>query len=189
MTWKNRVISFTLEVPSDLLANPMNARRHNGAQRDAIRGSLDELGWTAPVIVNDVTNRLLDGHMRVEEAISEGAPVIPVVHVELSDDEERLFLGVFDPITGLATNDQDRLDDLVASIVTENQALNDLLASLSGEEVDSKPIHVPVRSEKRTLVLLYDDDDFTEVCGALSLLPGADAADKILRLLRTTLDS
>ena len=88
--WRNRIVGFTMEVPEDLLANPMNPRRHPGEQRDAMRGSLDELGWIDAVIVNDTTGRMIDGHLRCEEAITEGAPVIPVLHVELDENEERL---------------------------------------------------------------------------------------------------
>lgn len=185
--WRNRVVNLSMEVPEDLLANPANARRHPAVQRDALRGSLDELGWIAPIVVNDHTGHVVDGHARVEEAISAGIPAMPVVHVVLSEDEERLAVAVFDPITDLAVYDQERLDDLIASILTENAPLNALLASLSGEDVDSAPIHPPARSERRSLVLSYDEDEFTEVCGALSLLPGHDAADKIIRLLRSTI--
>ena len=80
---RNRIVNLTLEVPEDLLANPYNARRHPGEQRDVMRGSLNELGWVAPVIVNDRSGYMIDGHMRVEEAISEGTAVIPVIHVDL----------------------------------------------------------------------------------------------------------
>jgi hypothetical protein len=189
VTWKNRIVGYTLEVPEDLLANPANARRHPPAQRDALRGSLDELGWVAPVIVNDVTGMVCDGHARIEEAITEGAPVIPVLHIEVSEAEERLFLAVFDPISALAKFDQERLDDLIASIATDNTALNDLLASLSGEDVDGAPIgSTPKPAEQKTLVLVYDDpDDFAELCGALSLLPGANPADKVLRMARNAI--
>ena len=183
--WKNRIVEFTMEVPEDLLANPMNARRHPGAQRDALRGSLDALGWIAPVLVNDRTGRMVDGHARVEEAISSGAPVVPVVHLDLSEDEERLALAVLDPITNMAIYDQERLDDLIASIEVEDPALTALLASLSGEEVDAAPIHVPTPRDTKTLVLMYDEDEFAEVVGLLSLLPGKDASDKVIRLLRT----
>ena len=180
---RNRIVKLTFEVPEDLLANPANARRHGGGQRDVMRGSLDELGWIAPVIVNDRTGFMVDGHMRVEEAISEGTPIIPVVHVDLDPDEERLALAVLDPVGDLAVYDQERLDDLIASIVTENTALNDLLASLSGEDVDSAPIHTPPVSDKRTLTLTYDNTTFSEVVAGLSLLPGMDAADKVRRLV------
>lgn len=185
--WRNRVVNLTMEVPEDLLANPVNARRHPPEQRDALRGSLDELGWIAPIVVNDHTGHVVDGHARVEEAISAGSPVVPVVHVMLTDEEERLAVAIFDPITNLAVYDQERLDDLIASILTDNAPLNALLASLSGEDVDSKPIRVPTRSERRSLVLVYDDDEFAEVCGGLSLLPGHDAADKVIRLVRAAL--
>lgn len=185
--WRNRVVSLSQEVPEDLLANPANARRHPGEQREVIRGSLDELGWIAPVVVNDRTGYVVDGHARIEEAISEGAPVVPVIHVDLSADEERLALAVLDPTGDFATYDQTRLDDLIASILTDNTPLNALLATLSGEDVDSKPIHVPARSDRRTLTLSYDEDTFSEVCAGLSLLPGSDAADKIARLVRAAL--
>lgn len=185
--WKNRIVGYDLVVPSDVLANPANVRRHGGIQRDVMRGSLDELGFIAPIIINSRTDTLVDGHMRVEEAISQSTPVIPAVYVDLSPDEERLALAVLDPIGDLAVNDQERLDDLIASIVTDNGPLNALLASLSGEDVDSAPIHPPGRSDKRTLVLTYDEDDFSEVVGGLSMLPGSDAADKVLRLVRSTL--
>lgn len=185
--WRNRVTGLTMEVPEDLLANPYNPRRHPGAQREVMRASLDELGWVGAVLVNDTTGHVVDGHLRIEEAITEGSPVVPVIHVELSEDEERLAVAIYDPIAALAVNDQERLDDLIASILTENPALNALLASLSGEDVDSRPIHVPARSDKRSLVLVYDEDEFSEVCGALSLLPGHDASDKVLRLLRSTI--
>ena len=188
MTWRNRITGLTMEVPEDLLANPMNARRHPAAQRDALRGSLDELGWIAPVIVNDITGHVVDGHARIEEAISDAIPIIPVAHVELTEAEERLALGVFDPITGMADYDQARLDDLIASIDTDNDALNDLLAALSGDDIDGAPIHAPAPKKGRTLVLNYDDDDeFSELIGGLALLPGVTPADKVLRLVRSTI--
>jgi hypothetical protein len=186
-TWRNRVTALTFESPEDLLANPMNARRHPAAQREALRGSLDELGWVGTVIVNDTTGHMLDGHARIEEAISEAAPNVPVVHVALTAAEERLFLGVFDPITSMANYDQDRLDDLIASIDTDNDALNELLASLSGEDVDGAPIHAPKKSAQHTLVLIYGVDDYSEICGALSLLPGGTPADKVLRVVRNAI--
>lgn len=186
--WKNRVKNLTMEVPEDLLANPMNVRRHPGAQRDAMRGSLDELGWVAPVVVNDTTGRLLDGHLRVEEAISEGTPVIPVVHVEISEAQERLFLGVFDPIGAMARNDSERLDDLLASISTGNEALQQLLDSLQAEEIDSAPIHAAKSKDTASFVILFEDAvDQSEFVGCLALLSGNNPADKLLRVMRNAI--
>jgi hypothetical protein len=188
--WRNRVVNLTNETPEDLLANPANVRRHPGNQRDAMRGSLDELGWAAPVIVNDVTGHVLDGHLRIEEAITAGAPIIPTVHVALTEPEERLFLAVFDPIGALARNDQNRLDELIAALDTENPALIELLGSLCGEDIDDAPIHPPHPPKpgtSKSLVLIYDTDDYTELCAALTLLPGTTTADKVLRLVRNAI--
>jgi ParB/Sulfiredoxin domain len=185
--WRNRVASFSMEVPEDLLANPANARRHPARQRETLTASLDEIGWIAPVIVNDTTGFVIDGHARIEEAISNGEAVIPVVHVDLTPDEERLALATFDPITGLAVFDQERLDDLIASIETDSSPLNDLLASLSGEDVDGKPIRGSKPKPNTSIVLVYNEDEYTEIVGALSLLPGSTPGDKVLRLVRSTL--
>ena len=94
---------------------------------------------------------------------------------------------MLDPIGDLAIYDQDRLDDLIASVLTESAPLNALLAALSGEEVDSAPIHVAGRGDKRTITLIYGEDEFTEIVGGLSLCPGMDASDKVLRLVRSAI--
>jgi len=186
--WKNRVKNLTMEVPEDLLANPMNMRRHPGAQRDAMRGSLDELGWIAPVVVNDVTGRVVDGHLRIEEAISEGTPVIPVIHVDLTEAQERLALAVFDPIGSMARNDSERLDDLLASISTSNESLQALLDSLQAEEIDSAPIHGGKSKDTASFVILFEDSvDQSEFVGCLALLSGNNPADKLLRVMRNAI--
>jgi len=186
--WKNHVVALTMEVPSDLLAHPANARRHPAVQRDALRGSLDELGWVAPVIVNDRTGYVLDGHARVEEAISEGVPVVPVVHVDVDPAQEHLMLAVFDPISAMAKLDSDRLDDLLASIETDNAALNDLLASLTGETVDDLPVKGPKPKDGNTIVLVFDDADaYAEFCGGLALVNGNGIVDKLCRLVRNAI--
>ncbi len=66
-SWKNRIVASGTADPEQLLANPFNYRRRPGMQREALRDSLDELGVIKPVIVNEVTGHLVDGHARIEE--------------------------------------------------------------------------------------------------------------------------
>jgi hypothetical protein len=135
--WKNRIDGrIVLEAPDQLLANPLNARRHGGAQRDAIRSSLGQLGWIAPVIVNVTTGNLLDGHARVEEALTKGVPHVPVLYVELSEDEERLALATYDPIGAMADYDAEVLAMLVDAA---NVGDEDPLAALLGDLTDANP--------------------------------------------------
>ena len=59
--WRNRIVG-TADVPPDqLVANPANWRTHPGAQRDALRGSLGEVGWVQQVMVNQRTGFVVDG--------------------------------------------------------------------------------------------------------------------------------
>jgi len=92
-------------------------------------GALDELGWVQSVIVNKRSGRIVDGHLRVDLAISEGAPTVPVVYVDLSDEEERLALAIIDPIGAMAGRSDELFASLVGSISVDNEALAGLLTA------------------------------------------------------------
>ncbi len=123
--WKNRIKHLTYEPPDQLLANPKNFRRHPGMQRDVFRGVAEEVGIVAPVIQNDTTGHLLDGHLRVEEALKEGLNLLPVLHVNLTPEEEDTVLATFDAISDLAYIDPSIYAGLLAETVdrVENENL------------------------------------------------------------------
>ncbi len=112
----------------------MNWRQHPKEQTAALGGSLGELGWIAPVIVNETTSHVVDGHARIAEAIARGEPTVPVAYVRLTEDQERLALATFDPIAAMAGTDQKMLDDLLAGLSSTDGGLSDLLASLASEQ-------------------------------------------------------
>ena len=74
--WRNRIVGSGDEDPTQLLVNPRNWRTHPGAQRDALRGSLSEVGWVQQILINRASGHVVDGHARIEEAISAGAPTV-----------------------------------------------------------------------------------------------------------------
>lgn len=131
--WKNRLSTEIKLIPAcDLLANPDNARRHPVRQREALRGSLDTLGWVAPVMQNRRTGYLIDGHARVEEALSKDEnALIPVIEVDLEEHEEKLFLASFDYITYMAEYDRDSLDSLLKDVQTDDARLQAMLSELA----------------------------------------------------------
>jgi hypothetical protein len=129
--WKNAIVRYAEEDPASLLANPANWRVHPREQTAALTGSLSELGWIAPVIVNETTQHVVDGHARIGEAISRGESTVPVAYVRLTEDQERLALATFDPISAMAGTDQAMLDGLLAGLATADGGLSDLLASLT----------------------------------------------------------
>jgi hypothetical protein len=135
--WQNRIVRYGEEAPGQLLANDKNWRTHPQAQQDALEGALRTVGVVQNIVVNQRSGKLLDGHLRVQMAISSGQPTVPITYVDLSDEEEALILATIDPVTGLAGTDQKLLDSLITDIRLSDlgmelgMGLNDLLNSLS----------------------------------------------------------
>jgi DNA modification methylase len=129
--WRNRIIGTGEEAPDQLVANPANWRTHPAGQRNALRGSLGEVGWVQQVMVNRRTGYVIDGHARIEEALSRGEPTVPVLYVDLEPEEEALVLAVLDPIGAMATRDDERLHELLSGIAVDDAGLTTLLADLA----------------------------------------------------------
>jgi ParB-like chromosome segregation protein Spo0J len=129
--WRDRVIAQGREKPDQLLANPWNWRVHPKAQQDALKASLDEIGWVRRVLVNQRTGHVLDGHLRVAIAISKGEPEVPVDYVDLTVEEELVVLASLDPIAGMAVTDREQLEDLLSMAQANTAAMQDVLSNLS----------------------------------------------------------
>lgn len=128
----NRIVGYNTKPADQFLANPMNYRTHPQRQRDAVQASLRELGWIGVVVENRTTGRLIDGHERVWQALKQNEHV-PFIEVELSEEEERLALAIFDPITYMAETDATVLDALLREVNTGEEALQELLAGMADE--------------------------------------------------------
>ena len=110
-----------------MLANPRNWRIHPKAQQDVLKGVLAQIGWVQDVIVNQRTGFVVDGHARVALAISAGERV-PVVYVDLSDEEEAAILATLDPISAMAGKDEAIFGELTAGMDEAFKALVDATA-------------------------------------------------------------
>lgn len=130
--WRNRIIGHDEVDAEQLLAHPKNWRIHPQHQQEALAGVLDSVGWVQQVVVNRRTNFVLDGHLRAALAISRGEKV-PVVYVDLSEEEESLVLATLDPVSALAVTDQDKLNELLGDIDTANAAIDQMLYALLDE--------------------------------------------------------
>jgi DNA modification methylase len=147
--WKNRIVGTGEEAPDQLVANPANWRIHSGAQREALRGSLNTVGWVATVLVNRRTGFVVDGHARVEEALSRHEPTVPVLYVDLDPDEEALVLATLDTIGAMATADTAKLEELLAGITVDDAGLLALLGDMAGVKAGlTDPDDVPEPSEE-----------------------------------------
>ncbi len=112
MNWKNRIVGYSVEEPDKFQEHPQNPRVHPPKQQELLTETLGKLGWLAPIIVNKRTNRVLDGHLRLRLARQRQTKV-PVIWVDLDEEEEALFLATFDVVTALAYIQKEVFDDLL----------------------------------------------------------------------------
>jgi hypothetical protein len=113
MSFRNRIVKHADVDPFQLEMHELNWRSHSVHQQDAVLSALEAIGWVQRVIVSVKTNRVLDGHLRVQLARERGETSLPVRYVKVSEDEERLILATFDPIAALAGRDKAKVKDLI----------------------------------------------------------------------------
>lgn len=133
--WKNRIIENGVLPAAQYSPHELNARRHPDAQRAALVGSLNTVGWVAPVVISAKSGKILDGHARVEEALVLGPDTpVPFVKVNVTAQEEAIILATLDPITAMASYEKETLDALLREVETGDAALQQLLADLAKRE-------------------------------------------------------
>ena len=95
--------------PEQITPNLKNTRTHSKKQIRQIAASIRELGFAAPVLI-DENNVLIAGHGRVEAAKSLGMASIPAIVVEgLSDAKKRALMLADNRIAQSAGWDRERL--------------------------------------------------------------------------------
>lgn len=131
MNWENRIVGHANVGPATLKHNRLNWRLHPENQQAVTTSSLSELGWIQSVIVNQQTGNIVDGHLRVSLALRKKETSIPVVYVDLSPEEEALALATFDPISAMAETDAKTLEELLRTVSTSDEALQEMLDNLA----------------------------------------------------------
>lgn len=126
--------------PNEIVANPRNWRQHPRHQREALSDLLGQVGWVQGVVINERTGLLVDGHLRAELAVQDGAGEMPCVWVDLSEEEEALVLASLDPIGNLAIADSNALAQLLGELTAEGEGLQGLLDDLAAAAEADAPL-------------------------------------------------
>jgi hypothetical protein len=183
--FRNRVTKLAFVPAQDLKANPDNARRHPATQQNALRGSLDTLGWAAPVIVNERTGLMLDGHARVNEALKVNpAQQIPVAYVDLDETEAAQFLVSFDWITTLAEYDKDYTEALLQRVQSDNENVQAMLADMAetqGLQWDDEPGQDSTNYERKVTAPIHIPSDEKP---STQILCNTTKTDELLRAIQ-----
>lgn len=172
---KLRIIGEGAEAPDQLLANPKNWRKHTRQQKAAMLDLLKTVGWVQRVIVNKRTGNMVDGHMRVELAMEQSLPAVPVVYIDVSQEEEDLLLATLDPLGDLAETDAEKLEELLKELDPDGVALKAILADLEaqlgiGEEEEEDDDEVLLDQaiqieppREYVMILCEDEGEFQEL--------------------------
>ena len=177
--------------PYTLAENPLNPRRHPQTQRRALHAALESLGWLQPLLYNQRTGRLIDSHLRRQEAIESGATQVPVPVVELDETAERAALASIDSITGKAeVNEAEYVnllrslveveDDLVQALADRDDFLQDLLGDLDRREPETpeaNAVHLVPGEQYHYVMLLFR----SRVVGRTRVIDGAEYLSRTLK--------
>lgn len=133
MKIRDRVVELRRVKASELSPHPQNWRQHPENQQNALRAALADIGYADALKVRQHNGgyQILDGHLRAETTPE---MEVPVLVLDLDDDESKKLLATFDPLAGMAEANQDMLKGLL----TEIELPDDLGAALDGL-IDDKP--------------------------------------------------
>ena len=129
VTFQDRITELRRVPASELTANPKNWRQHPASQKAALTGLLEEIGFADAVIARETDDglELIDGHLRQEVM---GEQEIPVLIVDVTEEEADKMLATFDPLTAMAKSDKNALTSLLSNIETNNEKISGLLSTL-----------------------------------------------------------
>jgi hypothetical protein len=133
MPFRDRIKDFRRVKAGSLVPHKRNWRTHPQAQRDALSGVLAEIGYADALLARELADgslELVDGHMRAE--LSADA-VVPVLVLDIDDDEALKLLATLDPLAAMAGVDSETLAGIVADVQSSNEAVRAMLARLAAE--------------------------------------------------------
>lgn len=131
---RDRIKELRRVPAKDLISNPKNWRRHGTAQKKAMRTMLENIGFANALLARE-TDRgelmLIDGHLRAGVSPDE---VVPVLVLDVNEQEADQLLATLDPIAGMAEVDTLKLSSLVEDIKLPSVELDYELRSLLAVE-------------------------------------------------------
>ena len=132
---RDRIKALRRVRAKELLPNPKNWRKHPQAQAAALRGLLEEVGYADALLVRELPDgrlMIIDGHLRAETTPE---AEVPVLVLDVSEDEADKILMTLDPLAAMAEADSERIKTLLATVRTDSPAVEELLRRTAGERL------------------------------------------------------
>jgi DNA modification methylase len=133
MEIRDRIKELRRVKASELVPNEKNWRRHPSAQKSALAALLVEIGYAGALIARERPDGklvLLDGHLRRDTTPT---MEVPVLVVDLTEEEGDKLLATHDLLAGMAQADQAKVEALLENIHTDSREVAALLERIAGE--------------------------------------------------------
>jgi len=183
---------------ADLVAAERNNRRHGDEQVALLAKNIRALGWRWPVIVSELSGRIVAGHCRVEAARLIGADCVPVVRQTFVDAaHEEAFRLADNRIAELAEIQTETIKGLLAELDNDKmdmdltgyarKAIEELAAAVHGQDEDdtyTRKIVAPVYEPKGECPQIADLFDREKTARLITEIDAAGLPDDVAAFLR-----
>ena len=146
----------------ELRPDPANPRRISDDELESLTRSIREFGLVDPIIVRREDKVVIGGHQRLLAARKLGMKQVPVVLVDLSEDQAHLLNLALNRISG--SWDQ----ELLARLLADLKGVSDVDLTLSGFSEDELQKHLKSLDsrEKKERLETFDLDEAMEAAQA-----------------------
>lgn len=181
---RDRIKELRRVPAGKLRANVKNWRLHPEGQKSAMRAMLEDVGFVGALLAREVNGELelLDGHLRADIASD---VEVPVLIVDVNDQEADKVLATFDPLSGMALVNTDALGALLGTVELDDHAelrrmlvdLQDVLVEEEEKAADENEREIPgmqLRPHEHydyLVVLASTAQEWNVICERLKLVP------------------
>lgn len=130
MVIRDRIRELRRVRAGDLVPCPWNFREHPIEQREALEAVLAEVGYAGAALARELENgqlMLIDGHLRAD---LDHDQQIPVLVLDVTEEEAKKLIATFDPVGALAVTNEDAQRRLLNDLDAQEASLRKLIADM-----------------------------------------------------------
>jgi DNA modification methylase len=170
----NSSLPITIVDPRKLIPHERNWAIHTERQKSAVRASLEEFGWVSPVVVSQRSGKIIDGHERVEEAVSLEYEGVPVHYVDVDAETELRMLAALNRTASLREENPEALASLLAELAETERGI-EALPGWDAEDLEQRLKALAYEAEGSPDLLNPPEEDEEELERILEKAPARAA--------------